>query len=166
MAFLPRGSVVCFHPPPSPYCFSLRAPSSWLSLLSSHDVCFAFYPAFASPRLAFARSATPPRPCYRRLGTQFAVGGNLSTGHGRFLPSLRSVKRLPSQTRTRLPIVPTVFGSTPPRLPARFHPVARLQLQSTPSAGTLLLGDSSHRPGLPRSPPRLRSFMVSHCLLD
>jgi len=39
-------------------------------------------------RLAFARSATPFRPCYRRLGLQFAGGDNISTGHGRFLSSL------------------------------------------------------------------------------
>jgi len=37
--------------------------------------------------LAFARSATPTRPCYRRLGLQFAVGENFSTGYGRFLCS-------------------------------------------------------------------------------
>jgi len=40
------------------------------------------------PRLASARSATPSRPCYRRLGLQFAVGANFSTGYGRFLHSL------------------------------------------------------------------------------
>jgi len=66
------------------------------------------------PRLAFARSATPSRPCYRRLGLQFAVGENSSTGYGRFLRSLHFRLRLPSQTRTRLPIVSTVIGSTPP----------------------------------------------------
>jgi len=41
------------------------------------------------PPLALARSATPSRPCYRRLGLQFAVGENLSTGYGRFLRSLQ-----------------------------------------------------------------------------
>ena len=35
-----------------------------------------------TPRLALARSATPSRPCYRRLGLQFAVEENFSTGHG------------------------------------------------------------------------------------
>jgi len=73
-------------------------------------------PLFAcasQPRLAFTRSATPSRPCYRRLGLQFAVGEDLSTGHGRFLRSLHFHYRLPSQTRTRLPIVSTVIGSTP-----------------------------------------------------
>jgi len=66
------------------------------------------------PRLAFARSATPSRPCYRRLGLQFAVGENISTGNGRLLHSLDFHWRLPSQKRTRLPIVSTVIGSTPP----------------------------------------------------
>ena len=65
-------------------------------------------------RLASARSAKPSRPCYRRLGPQFAVGENFSTGYGRFLHSLHLCYRLPSQTRTRLPIVSTVIGSTPP----------------------------------------------------
>jgi len=66
------------------------------------------------PRLAFARLATPSRPCYRRLGLQCAVGENSSTGYGRFLRSLHLCQRLPSQTRTRLPIVSTVIWSTPP----------------------------------------------------
>jgi len=65
------------------------------------------------PRLAFIRLATPLRPCYRQLGLQFAVGENTSTGHGRFLRSLHIHWRLPSQTRTRLPIVSTVIWSTP-----------------------------------------------------
>jgi len=74
------------------------------------------------PRLAFARLATPSRPCYRRLGLQFAVGENSSTGYGRFLRSLHLCWRLPSQTRTRLPIVSTVIGSTPPLPPSGFVP--------------------------------------------
>jgi len=65
-------------------------------------------------RLALARWATPSCPCYRRLALQFAVGGNLSTGHGRFLRSLHIHWRLPSQTSTRLPIVSTVIWFTPP----------------------------------------------------
>jgi len=69
------------------------------------------------PRLALARSATPSRPCYRRLGLEFAVGENLSTGYGRFLRSLHLLYRLPSQTRSRLPIVSTAIGSTPPLPP-------------------------------------------------
>jgi len=68
----------------------------------------------ALSRLAHARSATPSRPCYRQLGVKFAVGENLSPGYGRFLRSLHFRWRLPSQTRTRLPIVSTVIGSTPP----------------------------------------------------
>jgi len=68
------------------------------------------------PRLALARSATPSRPCYRRLGLQFAVGKNISTGYGRFLCSLHLREKLPSQTRTWLTIVSTVIGSTPPLL--------------------------------------------------
>jgi len=72
------------------------------------------FPSASLPRLAFARLATPFRPCYRRLGLQFVVGENTSTGHGRFLPPLHFHSRLPSQTRTRLPIVSTVIGSTPP----------------------------------------------------
>jgi len=74
-------------------------------------------PLFASsslPRLAFARSATPFCPCDRQLGLQFAVGENISTGDARFLRSLQLCQRLPTQTRTRLQIVSTVTGSTPP----------------------------------------------------
>jgi len=66
------------------------------------------------PRLASAQSATPFRPCYRRLGLQFAVGEIISTGHGRFLHSHHFHQRLSSQTHTRLPIVLTVIGSNPP----------------------------------------------------
>jgi len=75
------------------------------------------------PRLAFARSATPSRPCYRPLGLQFAVGANSSTGYGQFLRSLHLRLRLPSQTRTRLPIVSTVIGSTPPLPPSGLVPL-------------------------------------------
>jgi len=66
------------------------------------------------PHLAFAQSTRPFRPCYRQLGLQFAVGENISTGHGPFLHSLHFNYRLPSLTRTRLPIVSRVIGSTPP----------------------------------------------------
>ena len=80
--------------------------------------------AFVSrTRLAFARSATPSRPCYRRLGLQFAVEENSSTGCGGFLHSLHFRYRLPSQTRTRLTIVSTVLGSTPPSPPPGFVPL-------------------------------------------
>jgi len=40
------------------------------------------------PRLVFAGSATPFRPYYRRLGLQFAVGENISTGRGQSHRSL------------------------------------------------------------------------------
>ena len=40
------------------------------------------------PRLALTQSATPSRPCYKRLGLLFAVGENFSKGYGRFLHSL------------------------------------------------------------------------------
>jgi len=66
------------------------------------------------PCLALARSATPSRPCYRRLGLHFAVEENFSTGYGRFLYSLHLRLRLPSETHTRFLIVSTVIGSTPP----------------------------------------------------
>jgi len=66
------------------------------------------------PPLAFARSAIVFCPGHRRLGLQFAVEENSSTGYQRFLYSLHFRWRLPSQTRTRLPIVSTVIGSTPP----------------------------------------------------
>jgi len=68
------------------------------------------------PCLAPSRSAKPSRPFYRQLGLQLAVGENFSTGYDRFLHSLHLCKRLPSQTRTRLAIVSTVIGSTPPLL--------------------------------------------------
>jgi len=55
----------------------------YLALSSPH--LFACVPL---PCLALARSATPSRPCYRRLGLQFAVGENLSTDYCRFLRSL------------------------------------------------------------------------------
>jgi len=61
-----------------------------------------------------ARSATPSRPCYRRLELQFAVGQNLRTGYGGFLRCHHLRGRLPSQTRPGLPIVSTLIGSTPP----------------------------------------------------
>jgi len=38
-------------------------------------------------------------------------------------PSLDYLLRLPSQTRTRLPIVATVIGSTPPLAPQGFVPI-------------------------------------------
>jgi len=75
------------------------------------------------PRLRFARSATPSHPCYRRLGLLFAVGENSSTGYGRFHRSLHLRQRLPSQTRTRLPIVSTVIRSTPPLPPPGLVPL-------------------------------------------
>jgi len=74
------------------------------------------------PCLALAQSGTPSRPCYRRLGIQFAVGENLSTSYSRFLRSLHSLWRLPSQTRTGLPIVSTVIASTPHLLPQGLVP--------------------------------------------
>ena len=39
-------------------------------------------------RLMVARSATPSRPCYRRLGLLSTVGENLATGYVQFLRSL------------------------------------------------------------------------------
>ena len=77
---------------------------------------------FLRSRLAFARSATPSRLCYRRLGLKFAVEGNVSTGHGRFLHSLLYFRVHLVQTHTQLPIVSTVFGSTPPPPPPGFVP--------------------------------------------
>jgi len=103
------------HPPPSRLTSLIMflGPGvlvSWGRLALSPPL-----PTCASlPRLAFARSATPFRPCYRRLGLQFAVGENFSTGCGRFLRSLHLRWRLPSETLTRLPTVSTVIGSTPP----------------------------------------------------
>ena len=38
-------------------------------------------------RTALARLVLPSRPCYSRLGLQFAVGENLATGYGRSLRS-------------------------------------------------------------------------------
>jgi len=73
--------------------------------------------------LALAPSATPSRPCYRRLGLQFAVGQNFSIGYSRFLRSLHSHYRLSSETRTRLPIVSTLIGSTPPPPPQGLVPL-------------------------------------------
>jgi len=109
-------STLCeLHPPPS------RLTSPIMSLgpgvLVSRGRLALVLPLSAQallPRLALARSAPPCRPCPRRLGPQFAVGANLSKGHGRFLYSLHLRSRLPSQTCTRLPIVSTVIGSTPP----------------------------------------------------
>jgi len=119
--------------------------------------------AYASlPRLAFAQSATPFRTCYKRLRLQFAVGANLSTDHGRFLRSLHFRQRLPSQTCTRLPIVSTVIGS-PLLSPFRSPPVARLQLQSTHSAG-ILLPLCPTMQLLHGRTPRLCSVVVLHCL--
>ena len=72
-------------------------------------------------------------------------------------------QRLPSQTRTRLPIVSTAFGSTPPHPPSGFvpllgysyHPFSRLApyCYGTPPPATLLHGRT----------PRLRSVVVLHC---
>ena len=85
-----------------------------LALLPPLSTCVSL------PRLALARSATPSRPCYRRLGLQFAVGENLLTGYSRFLRSLYLHERLPSQTPTQLLLVSTVIGSTPPLPPSGF----------------------------------------------
>ena len=68
----------------------------------------------ARSRLAFARLATPSRPCDRQLGLHFGVEENSSKGDGQFLRSLHFLWRLPSQTRRWLPIVSTVLGPTPP----------------------------------------------------
>ena len=95
--------------------------------------------AFVSrSRLALARSATPSRPCYRRLGLQFAVEENSSTGYRRFLHSLHFRYRLPSQTRTRLPIVSTVLGSTPPSPPPGFVALLGYSYNPLLLAGTLI----------------------------
>jgi len=75
------------------------------------------------PRLALARLATPSHPYSRRLGLQFAVGENSAPGYGGFLRSLHLYKRLPSQTRTRIPIVSTVIGSIPPIPPQGLVPL-------------------------------------------
>jgi len=81
------------------------------------------FPRTSLPRLAFARLATPSRPCYRRLVLQFAVGENSSTRYGPFLHSLHLRERLPSQPHPRLPIVSTVIGSTPPLPPSGLVPL-------------------------------------------
>ena len=114
-------------------------------------------------RLAFARSATPSRPCYRRLGLQFAVEENFSTGYGRFLHSLHFRYRLPSQTRTRLPIVSTVLGSTPPPPPSGLVPLLGYSYNPLLLAGTLTAHEDP-RDLLYGRTPRLRSVVVLHCL--
>jgi len=45
---------------------------------------------FSLPRLKLAQSATPSRPCYSRLGLQFAVGESFATGYGQCLHSRQS----------------------------------------------------------------------------
>jgi len=86
------------HPPPPAL---LPSSCSWALASLFLGVVWLYHPLFSPalrlrfacaslPRLAFARSATPFRPCYRRLGLQFAVGENASTGHARFLHPLHS----------------------------------------------------------------------------
>ena len=122
-------------------------------------------PAFVlRSRLAFARSATPSRPCYRRLGLQFTVEGNSSTGYGRFLhPPLPFLWRLSSQTRTRLPIVSTVLGSTPPPPPPGSVPLLGYSYNPLLLAGTLTAHEDP-RDLLYGRTPRLRSVVVLLCL--
>ena len=115
-----------------------------------------FSPGASLPHLPFARSATPPRPCYSRLALQFAVGENFSTGYGRFLRSLHLRLRLPSQTLTRLPMVSTVIGSTAP-LP--FQLSSRCSVTATfDSLGWHPTAPSPHLATSPRSRP---SVMLS-----
>ena len=61
-------------------------------------------------RLALARSATPSHLRYRWLGLQFAVEENFSTGHGRFLHSLLSLRGRLVRHAHDSPIVSTLLG--------------------------------------------------------
>ena len=87
------------HPPPPHSQWAGPPPSSLTSLIMSLGpgvlvsrgrlaLAPARFARASLPRLAFARSGTLSRPCYRRLGLQFAVGEKFSTGYSRFLRSL------------------------------------------------------------------------------
>lgn len=97
------------------------------------------YPAFALPRLAFARSATLfLRPRFRWLGTRLAVGENFSTGHGRFFHLHFLYEAALSDTNTVTNSRYDGIGSTPPYFTSlRLDPLAWYCLYSTP-ASTLL----------------------------
>jgi len=142
----------------------LHPPSHLNSLIMSLGpgilVCrrrLALLPPFSTrvslARLALGRSAIPSRPCYRRLGLQFAVGENSPTGYGRFLPSLHSLERVPSQTRTPVTNSFHSYWVNPTSPPTSSHAVARLQLQSAHSACTLLPLYLTLPSRLPRSHP-------------
>ena len=120
--------------------------------------------AFVSrSRLTLARSATPSGPCYRRLGLQFTVEENFSTGYSRFLHSLYYLWRLPSQTHTGLPIVSTVLGSSPPPPPPSFIRLLGYSYNPLLSAGTLTANEDPR--DLPYGhTPWLRFVVVLHCL--
>ena len=103
-------------PPPALLPLSCSGALAFLFLEVVLPQSCLLFPGASLSHLAFAPSVTPLGPCYRRLGLLFAVGENISTGHGRFHYSLHLRWRLPSQTWIQLPIVSTVIGSTP-RLP-------------------------------------------------
>jgi len=150
------------HPPPP----ALLPSSCFWALVSLFlGVVWLYLPPFFAcaslPGLLFALSATPACPSYRRLGVQFAVGENLSTGYVRFLCSLHSLSRLPRQTRTRLTIVSTVIESTPPLPPQGFVPLVGYCY----SPFTRLVPYCLRHPrDCHGRAPWLRSVVVLHCL--
>ena len=101
------------------------------------------------PCLALARSATPSRPCYRRLGLQLAVGENIQQATVHFSILFTSVRGCLVRHAHCYREFPRFLG-LPLLSPFKSRPIARLQLQSIPSAGTLLPSPPYR---LPRSRP-------------
>jgi len=93
----PTLSVSCtctlceLHPPPSHLTSLIMSFKLGPGVLVSSGrlaLSHPLLPCVLLPRLAFARSATPSRPCFRWLGLQFTVGETSSTDHVQFLYSL------------------------------------------------------------------------------